>query len=116
MTSTALTTALDRAQAQQPAVSRDNRFSLFPNGRMLIVDSNGDLAQLDLQECADLLVFLHSPAAEQLTSAIIARSLHQQGGPGADLVERMYTLFAAGHGPAVRAAVEQEAERRGLAA
>ncbi len=112
----ALTTALDRAEQQQPAVSRGNRFSLFPNGRMLIVDSAGQLAQLDLQETADLLVFLNSPAAERLISDIIAKALHQRGGPGAALVEKLYTLIEQGHGAAVRAAVEQEAERRGLAA
>lgn len=110
---TALRTALDRAQAAPLAVSHNRRFMLSPRGQLTIVDANNKLHVLDLQDCADLLVFLHSPPAAQLVADIIARAMHQAGGHGADAVALMYTLFAEGHGPALRAAVEQEAERRG---
>lgn len=110
---TALTTALDRAEIQPLAVSHSRRITLAPGGRLMIVDAQNQLHLLELQDTADLLVFLQGAAASALTSDIIARAMHAQGGHAASAVAEIYTLLAQGKGPIVRAAVEQEAQRRG---
>lgn len=110
---TALRTALDRAQAAPLAVSHNRRFMLSPRGQLTIVDADNKLHVLELQDTADLLVFLRGPAAENLQRDIIARAMYQAGGHAASAVAEIYALADMGYAKEALAAVEQEAERRG---
>lgn len=109
---TAIFAAFDRLLAAEPAT--DGRFTLTPEGDLTIASADGTpIAQLGADDTARLLVFLERPAARKLVSDIIGAYLWRIGGKTADLAARVYTLLAAGKGDALRAAVEQEAQRRG---